>query len=542
MLAKTIRLFFQHALRYFAMTKDILLTTLNSSYPHSSFGLRYLMANLGELQDRAHIMEFTIQRDPRDVAEVLLRQNARIIGLGVYIWNAQESLELVSLIKKISPETVVVLGGPEVSHETETQNICQVADFTIKGEGDFLFYEFCHNYLEKGLLPSTKYITGALPDITQIKTPYGFYTEEDIQNRVIYVEASRGCPFRCEYCLSSLDKAVRAFDTASLLVEIDKLLQRGARQFKFIDRTFNLSPTTCTQILQFFLDRIHLGLFLHFEMVPDRLPTEIRELIKKFPAGALQFEIGIQTWNPEVARLVSRRNDYEKVKDNFRFLAAETGVHTHADLIAGLPGEDLESFARGFDTLAELGPDEIQVGILKRLKGAPIARHDKEWEMVYATHPPYQVLRTKTMNFMTLQKMNRFAKFWDLYANSGTFKKLIATFKQRSQLREDKSFFWEFFAFNEFLSIRHAQSFGIAQLSLFESAYLYLKDELKWPQDQAKALILEDYTAAGKIDVPKFLRESPQKRDSSDDDSRKEKSNLPKRQQKHLSGKPETVS
>lgn len=523
------------------MMKDILLVTLNSTYQHSSFGLRYLYANLGELQNRAQIMEFTIARDPRDIAEILLRHKPKIIGLGVYIWNAQESLELVSLLKRISPETIVVLGGPEVSHESETNPLCQIADFTIKGEADFLFRDFCANFLSNGTLPTQKFIAAVLPDIKTIQTPYQFYSDEDIQNRVLYVEVSRGCPYRCEYCLSSLDKAVRNFDVPAFLADMEKLMERGARQFKFIDRTFNLSPTTCTQILEFFLERVHLGLFLHFEMVPDRLPTEIRELIKKFPPGSLQFEIGIQTWNADVARLVSRRNDLEKVKDNFRFLAAETGVHTHADLIVGLPGEDLQSFAKGFDTLAELRPDEIQVGILKRLKGAPIARHDKEWEMVYSNHPPFQILRTKSMDFATLQTMSRFSKYWDLYANSGTFKKFIESLKELAQTREHASFFWEFYEFNDFLSLRHAQSYGISQLNLFESALVYLTQKLQWPEEKAKTLLSEDYLATGKKEVPRFLKARDDKETSVGVEV-SGKSGLPKRQQRHLAGKPETVS
>jgi len=280
-----------------------------------------------------------------------------------------------------------------------------------------------------------------------------------------------------------------------------------------------------------------LGLFLHFEMVPDRLPVEIRELIKKFPAGSLQFEIGIQTWNPEVARLVSRRNDYEKVRDNFRFLNSETGVHSHADLIVGLPGEDLRSFAKGFDTLAELGPDEIQVGILKRLKGAPIARHDREWEMVYADQPPFQILRTKTMSFEVLQKMNRFAKFWDLYANSGNFKAVVGLLKERAREREDQSFFCEFFAFVEFLSLRHAQSFGISLMSLFESAMAYLGEALQMPLQEARDLVLVDYRETGKIDLPKFLRlpgEDVKKADPLLQKNTSSSSNLPKRQQRHI--------
>lgn len=521
-----------------SMQTDILLVTLNSTYQHSSFGLRYLMANLGEYQSRAKIMEFTIAKEPRDIAEQLLKHQPKIIGLGVYIWNAQESLELVSILRRVSPETLIVLGGPEVTHESEGQKICQLAHFTIKGEGDFLFREFCHNYFANGLLPETKFISGPLPEIKQIASPYSLYTDEDIKNRVIYVEASRGCPYRCEYCLSSLDKAVRNFDTTEFLKDIENLIERGARQFKFIDRTFNLSPTICTQILQFFLDRIHLGLFLHFEMVPDRLPKEIRDLIKQFPHGALQFEIGIQTWNPEVARLVSRRNDLEKVKENFKFLAEETGVHTHADLIVGLPGEDIPSFARGFDVLASLKPDEIQVGILKRLKGAPIARHDGPWEMVYQDHPPFQILRNKSLDYESLQTMNRFAKYWDLYANSGNFKHFTNFLRTQAENREDQSFFWEFYNFSAFLSARFEQSFGIALLRLAEAAYIYLLDVMNVPVEKAQEIILQDYTIDGKRDVPKFL-----KLDSTNANAHSGSSegNVPKRQRRHLQ-KTETVS
>jgi radical SAM superfamily enzyme YgiQ (UPF0313 family) len=518
------------------VNKDILLVTLNSAYPHSSFGLRYLLANLGELQDRAEILEFTIQKDPRDIAEILLRKNPLVIGLGVYIWNAVESLELVSILKKVSPRTLVILGGPEVSHESESQKICEIADYTIKGEGDFLFSEFCQNYFLNGTLPANKFISGPLPDIKKIKSPYKLYSDEDIRNRVIYVELSRGCPYKCEYCLSSLDKMVRNFDVNLFLEDIRQLIERGARKFKFIDRTFNLSPTICNQVLQFFLDRVDLGIFLHFEMVPDRLPAELRELIKKFPDGSLQFEIGIQTWNAEVAKLVSRRNDLEKVKDNFLFLADETGVHTHADLIVGLPGEDLNSFAKGFDVLSGLRPHEIQVGILKRLKGAPISRHDNTWEMVYSDSPPFQILRTKNLSYDEVQTMTRFAKFWDLFGNSGLFKNFIGKLKVRASLRQDQSFFWEFFAFNSFLKNRYEHSFGISQISLYESAHTYLIEFVVQNKQEAESIIIADYQSSGKTDIPKFLKVYPSKK-IHPEFSPVNKSNLPKRQFQHLVSK-----
>jgi radical SAM superfamily enzyme YgiQ (UPF0313 family) len=191
--------------------------------------------------------------------------------------------------------------------------------------------------------------------------------------------------------------------------------------FKFVDRTFNLNVRTSIAILEFFLARMVPGLFVHFEMVPDRFPEQLRSVVAKFPAGSLQLEVGIQSFNPEVGKLISRRQDFEKVKENLTFLRAETGAYVHADLIVGLPGENIESFARGFNTLVALDPQEIQVGMLKRLKGTPIVRHDAEFKMVYAEDPPYQVLSTSELSFTQVQEMSRFARFWDLVANSGNF-------------------------------------------------------------------------------------------------------------------------
>lgn len=512
--------------------KDILLVTLNSTYQHAAFGLRYLYANLKEFQPQTEIVELTIAREPRDIVEKILSYEPKVVGFGVYIWNTKIIQEVVSILKKVKPEIVVVLGGPEVSYETEGQALFQTADFIIKGEADFLFYEFCRDYFNERKLPAQKIVNSLLPDIKSIASPYRHYTEEDIKNRYIYVEASRGCPYKCEYCLSSLDKSVRSFDLETFLGDLDDLIAKGARGFKFIDRTFNLSVPTCTRILQFFLDRMHHGLFLHFEMVPDRLPEEIRGLIGKFPAGSLQFEIGIQTWNIEVARLVSRRNDYEKVRENFKFLRAHTQVHSHADLIVGLPGETIESFAQGFDTLAALEPDEIQVGLLKRLKGAPIIRHDREWQMVYQDHPPFQILSTKTLSFERMQKMTRFAKYWDLYANSGQFKNFVNYLKEISALRADASFFWQFYDFSEFLSQRHAQSFGLSLVTLTESAWAYLQEQ-KLEIETAREMLLKDYSQDGRREPPPFLRtESWQSQKKAL--SRQVRMN--KRQQRHLEG------
>ena len=518
-------------------TKDILLVTLNSTYQHVAFGLRYLFANMKDLQPRTQIIEYTIAQDVRVIAENILRQDPKIVGLGVYIWNARPCLDLVILLKKLKPELVIVLGGPEVSFETEKQEIYQWADHTIKGEADVLFYEFCQNVLQ-GNRPDQKLIKGPLPDLAAIESPYYLYSDSDIKNRVLYVEASRGCPYKCEYCLSSLDTSVRNFPLEKFLADMEDLIQRGARQFKFVDRTFNLSPKTSQGILNFFLERIHHGLFMHFELVPDRLPGELKDLIQKFPAGALQFEIGIQTWNTEVAKNVSRRQDYGKIKDNFTFLKSESGVHTHADLIVGLPGESIESFGLGFDELLACGPDEVQVGLLKRLKGTPIIRHDQTFKMIYQEHPPFQILQTKDMNYSSIQKMVRFSKFWDLYANSGNFPSLMTYFKQQAAQKE-LSFFWFFMEFVNFLSIRHPEGHGIALLKLLESAWVYLTQNLQLDPSEAKIILAKDYSGTIKRDLPNYLKDFSEVKKKNPAMSSVENSIItsPKRQMRHLQSK-----
>ncbi len=405
---------------------DILLVTLNSTYQHASFGLRYLLANLGPvLQPRARILEWTIHASTRDIAEKILALKPKIVGLGVYVWNTAETLYLVRLLKKLAPSLPVILGGPEVSHEVSEQEIVKAADYVITGEADFLFRELCESLLLRDQKPLAKIISGPLPEVSEVVSPYDHYSDEDIKNRVIYVEASRGCPYRCEYCLSSLDKGVRNFPIDSFLAEMKKLLHRGVRQFKFVDRTFNLSPDISSRILQFFLDHVELGLFLHFEMVPDRLPDALKSLIEKFPSGSLQFEIGIQTWSPEVAKNISRNQNYDRIRANFEHLTKKTKVHLHADLIVGLPGETLDSFRQGFNALSQLQPHEIQVGLLKRLKGTPITKKEALFQLQYQDHPPFQILRSSTMDYETVQRLERFSRVWNLVANQGRFARSV---------------------------------------------------------------------------------------------------------------------
>lgn len=492
------------------VTIPILLCAVNATYQYPSFGLRYLWANMGDLNSQTGLREFTLKQDPDLIVEEILACSPRIVGIGAYIWNIERVEYIAEKIKEYSPEIHLVVGGPEVSHELEGQKICEWADVVIQGEADLLFSQHCRNVFSSSWKTASKpqVITGPLPELAELCLPYHLYTEEDLKFRHVCVEVSRGCPFKCQYCLSSLDKSVRHFDVEKFLAEMEKLFLRGARQFKFIDRTFNLSPDLCDRVLRFFLERIDQDLFLHFEMVPDRLPPKVREIISQFPKGALQFEIGLQTLNEEVAKRISRFNIWEKVVDNFNFLTQQTQVHIHADLILGLPGETLESFANGFDRLFSLRPDEIQLGILKRLKGTPIVQHSRSWKMTYSKSPPFQILETSVLGPEQVRKMERFSKYWDRVHNSGDFRRSIRWLSASENPDSPPSVFWEFWKWVEYVDDIFPSPYGVSLLDLTRAFFDYLTQIRGFDFIEVRKDLAKDYSSGGRREIPSFLRDA----------------------------------
>ena len=474
----------------------IILSTLNSRYTHSAIGLRYLYANMQELQSHTEIMEFSINDALQSVAEKLLDAKPDIIGLGVYIWNAAQIHELIHILKKVSPHTIIILGGPEVTYEPFRVNY-DLADYIIQGEGDLAFYELCSK-INAGQ-KSERIIRMSIPNLKDIALPYQYYNDHDIANRYIYVEISRGCPFECEFCLSSMDEKVRAFDLDTVLREFEKLWERGARNFKFVDRTFNLNMKAANRILDFFLEK-EPPYFAHFEVIPDHFPASLREKIKHFPHGALQLEIGIQTLNLEIANNISRQLKLDKIKDNIAFLENETTAHIHLDLIVGLPGESLESFGRNLDELMRLSSCEIQIGILKKLSGTHINRHDIEHGMVYSNIPPYDILKNNQLSFKDIQIMKRFARFWDLTYNSGNFKRSLPL------LWEDGSVFENFYAFSLWIYAQTDSTWKISLPRLGELIFSYLTQEKGINAQRVALLMLEDMLKLKGRAVPVYLK------------------------------------
>ena len=519
---------------------QIILATLNAKYIHASLGLRYLLANMAahggeDLRARTVLREFTVARPVEEIVAALLTElgdatvteaptETQIIGFGVYIWNVTATTEVVRRLKLARPALLIVLGGPEVSYEHEAQEIVKLADFLVTGWGDVSFAKLCRSLIH-GPRPLMKVHVGEQPALSEIVMPYAEYNEDDLAHRLLYVEASRGCPFKCEFCLSSLDKTAWAFPLDAFLHELDTLFQRGARNFKFVDRTFNLKIDASARILEFFLERLCPELFLHFEVIPDHLPERLKLLIARFPQGVLQFEIGIQSFNETVQQTISRRQDNLQTEENLRWLLGHSEAHLHTDLIFGLPGETLASFALGFDRLHALHPHEIQLGILKRLRGTPIIRHTEIFGMRYDPEPPYVVQETGAIDMTTMQAFTRLARYWDLIANSGRFKNSLP------MLMAKPSAFAAFQHFADWLWASTQATSGLTPEQLTDAIFDYACSVLAIPPAEVSARLLADYVASGARGNPQCLRgqfERPLPR------ARENK--LAQRQARHLEG------
>ncbi len=421
---------------------DILLTTINAKWIHPSLALRLLKANLGSLESRSTILEFALRQPLEEKLQNIFNAKPKILGISVSIWNHVQTLEVLGRLKHLwneeTQKPVIILGGPEAGQLEEDSPLYKAADWIIRGEGEDVFRGLCEivladnphhsaesieDQLKKNRCIQSldgKMITSSHVNLEKIESAYRLYTEEDVSRKLVYVESSRGCPFGCEFCLSSLDRQVRYFPLDDFLKNMKQLIDRGAKGFKFLDRSFNLDMRRAKEILIFFLNNLKPSMYVHFEMLPSRFPDELRPLLTQFPEGSLRLEVGIQTFNPETAKIIARPSDPEKELESLAFLKNETKAIVHADLIAGLPGENYASFAEGFDRLWSVRPTEIQMGILKRLPGTPICGRDKDYGMRYSSEPPYDVIETNVISKEEMDRMKNFARFWELI---GTFRR-----------------------------------------------------------------------------------------------------------------------
>ena len=407
---------------------------INAKWIHPSLALRLLKANLGSLEKNCAIIEFALRQPLCEKIEPLLAAKPRILGISVAIWNHTATLELLRELHKIwAPQMpYIILGGPEVSYLPPEKEIFRYADYCIMGEGETAFRELCESILngEKDCHSPAVFINRKLQavNVTSVNSAYHLYTDEDLQKKLIYVESSRGCPFSCDFCLSACDReGVREFPLESFLDEMNVLIKRGVKTIKFLDRTFNLNIDRARRIMEFFIEKLNetpVPFVVHFEMIPSRFPPELVATLARFPSGTLRLEIGIQTLNSGVSAHIGRQSDPKKELAALVLLREKTNAVIHADLIAGLPGEDIFSFGKGFDLLcAALSsggnspPAEIQLGFLKLLPGTAMERHTGAFGMHYNPLPPYEVTETAAIPASGIKRLKNFARFWELVVN-----------------------------------------------------------------------------------------------------------------------------
>ena len=401
------------------MKRSIGLITLNAKFIHSSLSLRYLRnASRNAGYQNVWIREFVINQPIWKIASEIQKLKPEVLGVGIYIWNRNESLELIERLQKQIPLLKIVVGGPEVSFEKENSLPYPV----ISGEGEKKWLEFLE-LTGKKETPTQEVLTRWRTFGTDLPELISPYLKEDflhLKNRIVYFETSRGCPYLCSFCLSALDKTVRYFDEASIQSQVQELISAGIKKIKFVDRTFNLKPGRMKDLMQWLTQ--FKGNEFHFEVVGDILTADILGFLATVPPGMFQFEIGIQTTTKSVQETIQRKQNNEKLFSTIRQLVKQDRIHFHCDLIFGLPGETLEDIWKSFSRVMALRPHELQLGFLKFLPGAPINELLEKEQYRYNSTPPYELISHKNLSAEEVLYLKHFEDIFDRYYNSKRFR------------------------------------------------------------------------------------------------------------------------
>ncbi len=439
----------------------LLLTTLNSKYVHSCLAIRYLRGYSKDLID-TELREYTINQSLDYIVAEIYKIDPDIVGFSTYIWNKEEIMEIAESLKLIRPGIKILLGGPEVSFDSkEVMEENDFIDFIIYGEGEESFREFIESYTSnkdykdiKGLVyrQDGRVIKNderpLLQDLNTIPSPYDTNVSKELENKIIYYESSRGCPFNCKFCLSSTLKGVRYFDLERVKKELGILIDAKVRQVKFVDRTFNANKKYAMEIMNFIMEKNPKNINFHFEVTAHLLDEEMLNFLSTVKEGLFQFEVGVQSTNNKVIEAVGRTTDFPKLREVTKRIKSFKRIHQHLDLIAGLPYEDYESFARSFDDVYEIRPEKIQLGFLKLLKGSELRALEDRYGFKYLNKAPYEVLETNYIDYDHIRKLKGIDGLVDSYYNEEIFKNSIE-YAINENYRSAFKFFEDFAAYFE---------------------------------------------------------------------------------------------
>ncbi|NWL88283.1 B12-binding domain-containing radical SAM protein [Paenibacillus sp. 79R4] len=470
----------------------VILTTLNAKYIHTSLAIRLLKAYSGHEFD-IDLVEYTIKDPVMNIVSDLYQRNPDVIGFSCYIWNMEETLKLVDLLKKVLPDTFIVLGGPEVSYDTEYwMKRCPNIDAIVMGDGEETFHHLLQELSGERKL---HFVFGAAyrkgdevivnpgrpkSDLNTLPSPHRF--PEDLPNlskRIIYFETSRGCPFSCQFCLSSIEVGVRYYDIERVKSDIMYLIDHGAKVIKFLDRTFNINRSYAMEMFQFLIDN-HRGCVFQFEITADIMRPEVLDfLAENAPPGIFRFEIGVQSTNDPTNLLVKRRQNFTKLTRTVTKIKESGKIDQHLDLIAGLPEEDYATFRKTFNDVFKMRPEELQLGFLKMLRGTGLRMDADKYGYTFMDHAPYEILSNDVLPFRDVIRLKRLEdvleKYWNDHRMDHTIEYLIT--------QEYASPFDFFQEFGDYWEERGWQRIGHQLEDLFSRLYEFLNQRgLKEPE------------------------------------------------------------
>jgi len=495
----------------------IMLTAVNSKYIHSNPAVYSLYAYAGEYEEFLSLKEYTINQSKDEILKGIYRKKPDVLCFSCYIWNVSLIRELAAELHKLLPGIHIWLGGPEVSYDAGTVlRECPFLKGVMRGEGEATFLELVQYYV--GQTVSLSQIQGitwcngegktiensdrAVLDLSTV--PFSYKDLTDFEHRIIYYESSRGCPFSCSYCLSSIDKTLRFRSLELVKGELQFFLDHNVQQVKFVDRTFNCSHTHAMEIWSYIKEHDNGITNFHFEIASDLLRDEEIALLNSLRSGLVQLEIGVQSLNPNTLAEIKRTMDFEEVSRNVVAVSEGRNIHQHLDLIAGLPYEDYKSFGKSFDTVYQLQPQQLQLGFLKVLKGSYMEAHAQEYGCICQFKEPYEVLQTQWLSYEDILKLKGIEDMVEVYYNSGQFGKTMQAavlffpspfsfYEALAKFYEEKGYLdishtrmrrydilWEFLAAVKGICIPYMQ-----ELMLFD---LYAREKLKkrpdWAPDQ----------------------------------------------------------
>ncbi len=492
-----------------------LLTTLNSKYIHSALSIRYLKEFCKDIADIS-LMEFTINQNIDYIAGEIYKKKPDIIGFSTYIWNLEQTLRVCEILKLISPNIKIILGGPEVSFDSEDiMKENWFIDFIISGEGEIPFRQLLLAIFDGDRdFSSVKGLTyregeeiiknppgSLLKNLDMIPSPY-VEIDKSLEKKIVYYESSRGCPFNCQFCLSSTIKGVRYFSLERVKEDLQRLMDMKVKQVKFVDRTFNANKKYAMEIMEFIMDKDPEDMNFHFEVTAHLIDEDMLQLIKKAKPGLFQFEIGVQSTNERTIEAIGRTTNFGKLKEICKEIKSYKNIHQHLDLIAGLPYEGYESFKKSFNDVYEIKPEKIQLGFLKLLKGSGLRKEKEKYGFKFLDIPPYEVLETNYIKYEEMLRLKGIEDLVEKYYNEEYFKTTISYLVENKydtafDFFEDFLNFWEYKGYHR---LSHSRD------RLYEILWQFCEYKGLEELDLINEIIKFDYLFNNQnYNVPKFI-------------------------------------